>query len=180
MLNKLIFINNFCIKNFILLDDEEKKIILNMRNNENIKKYMYNKFTINMEEHIKFIESLKKNYSNLYFVVKEKYDKITGVISFNNIDDNRKTTTIGLYKNPFENKKTGKYLIYFIKKIAFEKLNLKQITAEVLDYNKLAINFYKKHGFIYSHSEKKYNKYINDYENIEIFTFEKESFQDEF
>lgn len=68
----------------------------------------------------------------------------------------------------------GKDLIYSIKKVAFEYLELNQIVAEVLSKNINAIEFYKKHGFIYLSSEKKYNKFYNGYDDIEIFVFNKE------
>lgn len=176
MIDNINFENNIFIKNFISLNNDEKVFVLEMRNNDNVRNFMYNKNIIELDNHIKFIENLNNDDNNIYFVVYHD-SNIIGVISLTEI--NNKLAFLGIYKNPFNKNSKGEYLINTIKKIAFDNLGLNEIIAEVISENTNAINFYKKHGFIYLNSEKKYNKFINDYENIEIFTFKKEFFKDE-
>jgi UDP-4-amino-4,6-dideoxy-N-acetyl-beta-L-altrosamine N-acetyltransferase len=60
---------------------EEKKMILNLRNNKNIKKWMYNQDEISLDEHLKFIQNLEFNPFKQYLIVK-KGNEFIGVIDF--------------------------------------------------------------------------------------------------
>ena len=47
--------------NFINLSLDERKMILEWRNSPNIKKYMYTQDNISLENHLKFINTLKNS-----------------------------------------------------------------------------------------------------------------------
>ncbi|HRL09907.1 MAG TPA: UDP-4-amino-4,6-dideoxy-N-acetyl-beta-L-altrosamine N-acetyltransferase, partial [Aliarcobacter sp.] len=55
-------------KNFIFLNDIEKKDILELRNKEYVRENMINSEPISLENHILFIESLK-NKNKTYFAI---------------------------------------------------------------------------------------------------------------
>ncbi|GAB6045677.1 UDP-4-amino-4,6-dideoxy-N-acetyl-beta-L-altrosami ne N-acetyltransferase [Caminibacter profundus] len=126
------------MKNFVNLTLNEKKEVLEWRNHPEIRKWMYNKEEIPLKNHLEFIESLKKDKSKLYF----KMDNI-GVINYK-ISNN--TAEIGLHKNP-EKKGVGKILMQKLIDYGFNELNLKTLTLNVFEENKIAINLYKNFGF---------------------------------
>ena len=68
--------------NFIDLIYDEKKMVLEWRNNQNIKKWMYTQDDINLESHLNFIDSLKNSKDKLYFLVKK--DNIYIIITLKN------------------------------------------------------------------------------------------------
>ena len=130
--------------NFIDLKLEEKKMILKWRNNPNIKKYMYTKDDISLENHLKFIDSLKNSKDELYFIVK-KDDQYIGVIDFVNIKLNE-SLIMGIYTNP-NLKGNGKILLETIINFSFNILKVKKIFAEVFFENERAFSLYKTYGF---------------------------------
>src|SRR5574344_1884085 len=84
--------------NFTDLSNDEKKIMLEWRNNPNIKKWIYTQSDITLESHLNFIDSLKNSKEKLYFLVK-KEDENIGVIYFTQIEPNE-SLHIGIYSNP--------------------------------------------------------------------------------
>ena len=125
-------------KKFQDLSLEEKKEVLAWRNHPEIRKWMYNKEKIPLENHLKFIESLKEKPNKIYLKVDD-----LGVVNFeifkNYID-------IGIHKNP-NKQKVGKRLLEFAINYAFNELKAQKIVLYVFEDNIKAINLYKKFGF---------------------------------
>jgi UDP-4-amino-4,6-dideoxy-N-acetyl-beta-L-altrosamine N-acetyltransferase len=108
---------------------------------------MYSDDIISLQDHINFINDLKENYRNYYWLVKMEETYI-GVISLNRIDFKHQNAYLGIYANPFlVSKGKGELLIKCIKKLAFDYANLHTLKIEVMDTNEKATNFYKKAGF---------------------------------
>ncbi len=125
----------------------EKKMVLSWRNDESIKKWMYDKQDISIDNHLKYIETLENLNTKQYCIVK-KDDNYIGVVDFTNIDFENRTTDFGLYANPFEKiPGVGRILEEICIKYAFDILNLKTLKLEVFSDNKKAINLYKKFKF---------------------------------
>ena len=131
--------------NFINASLEEKKMILEWRNNPNIRKWMYNQKEISLDSHLSFIELLKTLKDKIYFLVKMDKEYI-GVIYFNNIDYQDKSTYFGLYSNP-KITGVGKILLKNIIDYAFNTLCMNTLKLEVFETNKKALNLYKKFNF---------------------------------
>ena len=140
--------------NFTDLSNDEKKIILEWRNNPNIKKWMYTQDDITLESHLNFIDSLKNSKEKLYFLVK-KEDENIGVIYFTQIKSNE-SLVMGIYANP-NLKGYGKVLLETIIYFSFEILKVEKIFSEVYFENERAFSLYKIYGF------KEYSyKILND------------------
>lgn len=136
------------IINFLNLSSEEREMVLDWRNHENIRKWMYSDNSISLDEHINFINQLTGNTDNFYWVVKNKDRIYFGTIYLNRTDFKNKHAYIGIYVNPYnEIKNKGCLLIQSIKSLAFEIAGLHTLKLEVIDNNQKAINFYKKSGF---------------------------------
>jgi UDP-4-amino-4,6-dideoxy-N-acetyl-beta-L-altrosamine N-acetyltransferase len=136
-------INDITLKNFIHCTDVEKLIVLEWRNNENIKKWMHTTEDISLENHLIFLESLKRDKSRLYFIVKRGVENI-GVIDLTNI--NSDFANIGVYSNPYLFG-MGNFLMNQLIYYAFEKLNLNKIKLEVFSDNIKAIKLYDRFNF---------------------------------
>ena len=128
--------------NFINLNDEDKRIVLNFRNHPDIRKWMYNKDKISLQEHLEFIKNLKNDKTRLYFLVKDQ-ENIMGIIDYKLIDD---YAQIGLYKNP-SLRGVGALLMNTLLQYGFETLGLKRLVLFVFADNSVAIRLYKKFGF---------------------------------
>lgn len=132
---------------FADLNYQEKEMVLSWRNDESIKKWMYNKDDITLENHLKYIQNLEGSKEKHYMVVK-KDDKYIGVVDFTNIDFKNKVTDFGLYANPFEKIVGVGGMLQEISIIyALEVLKLNTLKLEVFDENIKAINLYKRYNF---------------------------------
>ena len=131
--------------NFTDLSNDEKKMVLEWRNNQNIKKWMYTQDDINLESHLNFIDSLNNSKDKLYFLVK-KEDENIGVIYFTQIEPNE-SLHIGIYSNPHL-KGYGKILLETIIYFSFEILKVEKIFSEVYFENERAYILYKRYNFI--------------------------------
>ncbi|MBT5491830.1 UDP-4-amino-4,6-dideoxy-N-acetyl-beta-L-altrosamine N-acetyltransferase, partial [bacterium] len=138
-------IKDYTITAISEISDADKLLVLEWRNNENIRKWMYDSTLISQDTHLKFIENLKYDENNKYFLVQENKINI-GVIYFNKIDYKQKECYFGLYANPFINiAGVGSILEEVCIKYIFDILKLDKLKLEVLEENIRAINLYKKY-----------------------------------
>ena len=151
MLNKLktdnITYENYTIINFVNTSDVEKKMILDWRNNDNVRKWMLDKKKIDLETHYKYIESLKDNENKLCFIVKNE-EVYIGIFEFDEIDLVNKTACFGLNASPHTHiKGVGSILIKISLYLAQQFLHLDILKLYVNYENKNAVNLYKKFKF---------------------------------
>ena len=137
-------LNNVSLVNFTDLNKQEKVMVLTWRNNENVKKWMYTTEDILIDEHLSFIDKLKKQKNKLYFLVKKENENL-GVIDFININNNI-SAEMGIYINP-DLKNLGKLFMQIIIDYAFLTLKVRTIFSEVFEDNIKALGLYKKFGF---------------------------------
>ena len=150
-------INGVEIINFLNLSSEERKMVLDWRNHDNVRMWMYSDNKISLNEHIYFIDRLVGDTNNFYWIVKNKDGIYLGTIYLNKTDIRNKHAYIGIYSNPYnEIKNKGKLLIQSIKSLAFEIAGLHTLKLEVIDNNQKALNFYTKSGFTEEGSLKEF------------------------
>jgi UDP-4-amino-4,6-dideoxy-N-acetyl-beta-L-altrosamine N-acetyltransferase len=134
--------------NYVNLSDEEKEMVRNWRNHETIRKWMYQEHIISPEEHAEFVQKLKQDTKNFYWLVKSKDDLYLGMISLNRVDSRNKNAYLGIYANPDRKMaRAGNVLVKCLKKLAFNIAGLHTLRLEVTSNNERAINFYKRSGF---------------------------------
>lgn len=142
--------NKIYFKNFIYLAKDEKKIVRNWRNNNKIRKWMFNDSPISINDHIQFLHNLNKDKNNFYWLVKNirKLKKNLGVVYINKVDFLNKNAYLGIYVNPkYLSKGFGTQIFIRLKKLVFNLAKFHTLKLEVFRSNKNAINFYKKVGF---------------------------------
>lgn len=149
-MNNLFQYRNYIITNFADLKVSEIKMVRIWRNKPNVRKWMFNKNIITEEEHKSFIDKLKRDRNNIYWLIKDKFNRSIGVIALKNINYDNDQAHIGIYKNPAKYKylyEQGKNLMEMLMHIAFKKFGIRKLLAEVFSENIKAINLYKKSGF---------------------------------
>ena len=146
--NESIIYEDYTITNFINTIDIERKLILDWRNDENVRKWMVNKNIISYNEHLNYINSLKNNNQKLCFLVKDK-ESYLGIVEFDEINLDEKSTYFGLNSNPKNEKPgLGRILEEISIYLAKEKLGLEKLKLFVFIDNKQVINLHKKYGFV--------------------------------
>ena len=134
--------------NYLNIDHKEKEIVREWRNNMDIRRWMYSDHVISEEEHAMFIEGLKIDNKNSYWLARDENEGYLGVISLNRIDSANKNAYLGIYTNPYSGKTgTGYVLIECLKRLAFNIAYLHTLKLEVIENNEKAIRFYEKAGF---------------------------------
>lgn len=147
-LRKNIELGKVFLKNFVNLNEEEKETVRRWRNHIEVRKWMYTDHEISKEEHEEFIESLKKDKKNFYYLVYEE-NKPVGVITLTRVDFNNRNAYFGIYANPEEKiHGAGLVLEKSAIKLAFEIAGLHTLKLEVIEDNQRAISFYKRMGFV--------------------------------
>lgn len=145
-LRKDLRIGNVTLKNFVNLANQERIMILRWRNNEHIRKWSYSEHIISKAEHVRFINRLKEDENNFYYLVQRRNSQYVGVISLNKLNFNHKNAYLGIYSNP-KLTGVGSLLMESLKDVAFKIAKLHSLKLEVIENNKRAIRFYKKHRF---------------------------------
>ncbi len=138
-------IHDIELTNFIDLTDDQKLMILEWRNNESIRRWMYGSDVISKKDHFDFFDHLKSSKNKKYFLLSKNMEDI-GVIYFTDIEEDK--TYFGLYANP--NVKIagiGRILEAVSIDYAFDILKINTLKLEVFFDNKQVINLHKKYKF---------------------------------
>ena len=134
--------------NFINLTNSEKEMVRIWRNNEDIRRWMYTKHVISRKEHFDFIERLKDEERNFYWLSKDRQGEYIGVIDLKKEDAADKHAYLGIYKSPdCKLRGAGALLVECLKRLSFDIADLQTLKLEVSNENDHAIRFYKRMGF---------------------------------
>lgn len=129
--------------NFINLSREEKKMVLEWRNSPRVRRWMFNSSPITEDEHFAFIERLKKDGRNFYWMA-ERNGEPCGVVSFQGMDRRRKTASIGIYS---VKKGSGRFMMQGLIDLRKDMKGMDVLQAEVLSDNVRAREFFRSFGF---------------------------------
>jgi UDP-4-amino-4,6-dideoxy-N-acetyl-beta-L-altrosamine N-acetyltransferase len=132
--------------NFVNLNVKENEMVRLWRNHSRIRRWMYSSHIISSKEHTDFINNLKDDKKNFFWIVRYKEGKYLGVVYLNRLDLTNKNAYLGIYANP-NLKGVGNILIGCLKELSFNIINLHSLKLEVIESNKRAVQFYKKIGF---------------------------------
>jgi UDP-2,4-diacetamido-2,4,6-trideoxy-beta-L-altropyranose hydrolase len=130
--------------NFLNLSEEEKRLVLAQRNSDEIRSHMFNDHIISIEEHGRFIERLRNDRNNFYWIVKEG-DVPIGVASAQRVDPLAGSCFLGIYSI---RKGAGSVVLKHLLDICCSMMNINTIRCEVLADNFHACEFYRRNGFL--------------------------------
>ncbi|MNJ45422.1 Spermidine N(1)-acetyltransferase [compost metagenome] len=136
--------------NFLPILDATESIkakIRTLRNQEEVRKYMYTSHEISEVEHNSWLESLQGNPRQNVFVVMLD-DEPSGVVSLNAINFNHKTADWAFYiDGALQGKGVGSRIEFWMLDYAFGEAGLEKLNCEVLETNPSVIKMHKKFGF---------------------------------
>ena len=118
---KIINSENYIFKNYTILNNEEQKLALKFRN-EN-KDWMINTENIQLDNHIRWIQSLSKDMTTLYYLVFKNNVPFMS-INFHDINLNKKEAYWGYFLGNQEYKSEVLKIEKEILRIAFDILGI--------------------------------------------------------
>ncbi|WP_461255402.1 UDP-4-amino-4,6-dideoxy-N-acetyl-beta-L-altrosamine N-acetyltransferase [Treponema sp. R80B11-R83G3] len=142
------------------LDKETQLKVLEIRNEEYIRAWMFTGNKINADDHLAWIERLKNDKSQICLIIIDEDDKAFGAVNIKNIDKENKIAELGFYKSQNINEKglMTKSLSTTID-YSFNNLGMEKIYSEVFDGNIKSLAIHKRllfteEGFLRLHKIK--------------------------
>lgn len=120
--------------------------ILNIRNTETVRKWMYQSDPISVSDHLAFVGSLQNDKSKQFFAVLEGETPV-GAIIFSRIDLTNRCTDWAFYTSPEALKGLGSALEIAALTHVFEHLEMEKLHCEVLESNERVIRMHQRFGF---------------------------------
>lgn len=137
----------FVFKNYVDLTTDEAIEVLKCRNDIEVRKWMSSIEEIPLENHLKYIESLKTSEKNFYWAVYMN-DKFLGGFSIVEMDDYRASS--GIFLNPqFIGTGIGIQIAIISGDFVFLHLGMKSLYSVVQKNNKNAIQLNKYLGYTF-------------------------------
>ena len=91
--------HDYQFKNFIVMNDEEKRMVLKWRNDDRVRRWMYSAKQATEEEHFNYINTLESRNDRWYWLVYKK-DLPVGVLVLALHDSEKDIYEPGIYMNP--------------------------------------------------------------------------------
>lgn len=92
-------VSDYTFTNFINLDEDLIKQVWHWRNAPEIREYMYNKEIIPLENHLRFVQSLRDRDDVAYWLVRKEEEPI-GVTNLTDINIEESSAELGYYMLP--------------------------------------------------------------------------------
>ena len=91
--------HDYTFKNFIMMNDDEKRMVLKWRNDDTVRRWMYSAKQATEEEHFNYINTLENRDDRWYWIVYKK-DLPVGVLVLALQDRDKEIYEHGIYMNP--------------------------------------------------------------------------------
>ncbi|EEM86122.1 UDP-4-amino-4,6-dideoxy-N-acetyl-beta-L-altrosamine N-acetyltransferase [Bacillus cereus group sp. Bce005] len=152
------------------LKRKDLDLILKWRNTKEIRSVMYEDHKITIDEHLKWYEKLVKDDTKVARLLTYK-EKPIGFVNFTKIDEMNQTCYWGFYIGEKEGvRRAGTVLGLLALDYIFETKSIHKVCAEIIESNRISLNFHQKLGF---QEDGRYANYIcrdNDYMDVIIMT----------
>lgn len=132
-------VNGYTFYDFTSLNIDEKKMVLEWRNSDSIRKWMYNKEIIDLESHLAYIDNLAHREDRYYWLVKSPHDRYIGVLNVIDVNREKDQAEMGLYMNP----KSEEFGFDFVREcfyFFFNTLQIEHLYCAVDSANKDALS----------------------------------------
>ncbi len=121
--------------------------LLDIRNEAGVRKWMYSDHVIELNEHLKWISTVKECHSTLAFVIQGEHDEVLGMLKLDNIDSQHKSADWAFYLGENSRGGLGAPLEFYFIDFVFDKLDLEKLNCEVIEGNDKVIRLHKKYLF---------------------------------
>ena len=129
--------HDYQFKNFIMMDDDEMRMVLKWRNDDNVRRWMYSAKQATEEEHFNYIKTLEGRDDRWYWIVYKK-ELPVGVLVLALQDRDKEIYEHGVYMNP-KLYSGGFGLFKEINNLLFYVLGINNLCASVQSENKNAL-----------------------------------------
>lgn len=148
------------------LKRKDLDLILKWRNTKEIRSVMYEDHQITIDEHLKWYEKLVMDDTKVARLLTYK-EKPIGFVNFTKIDEMNQTCYWGFYIGEKEVvRRAGTVLGLLALDYIFETKGIHKVCAEIIESNRISLNFHQKLGF---QEDGRYENYIcrdNDYIDV--------------
>ncbi|OXB96815.1 MULTISPECIES: UDP-4-amino-4,6-dideoxy-N-acetyl-beta-L-altrosamine N-acetyltransferase [Bacillus] len=147
------------------LEKKDLEIILKWRNTKEIRTAMYEDHEITIDEHLKWYKKLEMDDTKIARLLIYK-EKPIGFVNFTKIDEMNRTCYWGFYIGDKQSvRRAGTVLGLLALDFIFEAKGIQKVYAEILELNRISLNFHQKLGFVengrYVNHICKGNEYID-------------------
>jgi UDP-4-amino-4,6-dideoxy-N-acetyl-beta-L-altrosamine N-acetyltransferase len=155
------------------LFEEDLDMILEWRNNHNVRSMMIDDHLISLKEHKKWYSTIKKSNSCKWFIV-QYFSKDIGVFGLKDIDTIYNTCTWSMYLSD-SMISSGVGVLVEIRAIdlMFHMYKIDRIWGELLSINQGLLRLHKKCGFSIDKIEK--NKFLRNGKSVDLIKVSLES-----
>ena len=127
-------------------EETQKKAIRDIRNQENVRKYMYTGHEITIEEHLTWLEKVSNDPKQIVFLVLVDHI-VRGVVSLSDVDKLHLKSDWAFYLDENLRGGLGAALEYRFIDFVFKELGLEKLNCEVVSSNNSVVKLHKKFGF---------------------------------
>ena len=135
------------LRPLLLVDTKTQLDVLKIRNEDEVKKWMYTDHKIGLDEHLNWINHLKTNNKNIVFVILNELNITLGVVSINEIDRLHKKAEWAYYLSKKSRGGLGSVIEFHFISFIFDFLGIDKLNCEIIDGNNSVINLHKKFLF---------------------------------
>lgn len=128
------------------MDFEDLNKVLEWRNHDDIRSYMFNQEKIASTEHVKWFEN-NCNSQLQYMYICEAQGVPMGFVQLKRKNIDTSVYEWGFYTSPDAEKGTGTVMLKLAIKVAFSELKAHKIYAEVLAFNERSVKLHQHLGF---------------------------------
>lgn len=128
------------------LADADLQMVLKWRNRPAVRANMYTQHEITLAEHTAWWTRTKDRKSDRYFIF-ESASQPCGLVSFNELNLDTKTSFWAFYAAPDAPKGSGTRMEFLALDYYFQALQMRKLSCEVLAFNKPVLNLHRKFGF---------------------------------
>lgn len=129
------------------LDTETQMKVRDIRNAEDVRRWMYTDHEISANEHLAWIHSLKQNTDRIVFVVMDETETPLGVVSADAIDRHNQKADWAFYLTAEARGGLGSALEYAFIEFVFDRLALQKLNCAVLEGNDAVVRQHTKFLF---------------------------------
>lgn len=171
--NKIYTIGDYTFTNYINLSDDLIRQVLEWRNHEEVRRWMYNTDIIPYESHISFVQSLHAREDAYYWLVSYR-DEPAGAMYLTNVCHETNTAELGMYYRPDQvnHSPFGIKYVYILYDFVFNRLHFEKIRGDIREDNKnsLALTLFMGASII-GKTEVNQIEYINTLTTADSFNW---------
>lgn len=129
------------------LDRESQLLLRHIRNEPNVRRWMYTDHLVSEAEHLKWIERLSKHDANLVFAILGADRMPLGAVSANSIDRLHRKCDWAFYLSESARGGLGAAIEASFIDFAFDTLGIEKLNCEVIEGNDTVVKLHKRFLF---------------------------------